>query len=150
SRTADGTRRSCAFAACGCGGALVVSNPATILLVEDEVQIRRFLRPAVESAGWRLVEAETGAAGGLEAAQCGADVIVLDLGLPDMDGIEVIRRIREWSKIPIVILSARGQDPDKIAALDAGADDYVHKPFSVSELMARVRVALRHASDRSA
>jgi two-component system, OmpR family, KDP operon response regulator KdpE len=121
-------------------------SPATILVVEDELPIRRFLRPAIESAGWRLVEAATAAAGILEATQSSPDVIILDLGLPDMDGIEVIRRVREWSPVPIIILSARGQDTDKVAALDAGADDYVQKPFNVTELMARIRVALRHAA----
>lgn len=118
----------------------------TILVIEDEVQIRRFLRPAIEGAGFRLVEASDGAEGLLQASQCGADVIVLDLGLPDIDGLKVIRRIREWSGVPIIVLSARGQEQDKVAALDAGADDYVQKPFSVVELTARVRVALRHAS----
>jgi two-component system, OmpR family, KDP operon response regulator KdpE len=124
-------------------------TPPTILVVEDELPIRRFLRPAIEAAGWRLVEAATGAVGILEATQSRPDVIILDLGLPDTDGLDVIRRVREWSAVPIVILSARGQEADKIAALDAGADDYVPKPFSVSELMARVRVALRHAASRA-
>jgi two-component system, OmpR family, KDP operon response regulator KdpE len=119
---------------------------ATILVVEDELPIRRFLRPAIEAAGWRLVEAETAAAGILEATQARPDVIVLDLGLPDTDGIEVIRRVREWSVVPIIVLSARGQEADKVAALDTGADDYVQKPFNVVELMARIRVALRHAA----
>lgn len=120
--------------------------PATILVVEDELPIRRFLRPAIEAAGWKLVEAETAAAGILEATQARPDVIVLDLGLPDADGIEVVHRVREWSALPIIILSARGQEGDKVAALDAGADDYVQKPFNVAELMARIRVALRHAA----
>ncbi len=119
--------------------------PATILVVEDELPIRRFLRPSIEAAGWRLVEAGTAAAGILEAAQARPDVIVLDLGLPDADGIEVVRRVREWSALPIIILSARGQEADKVTALDSGADDYVQKPFSVAELIARIRVALRHA-----
>ena len=122
------------------------SAPATMLIVEDELPIRRFLRPAIEAAGWRLIEAETAAAGILEASQSRPDVIVLDLGLPDVDGLEVIRRVREWSAVPIIILSARGQESDKVAALDAGADDYVQKPFNVTELMARIRVALRHAA----
>lgn len=122
---------------------------ASVLLVEDELPIRRFLRPAVESAGWRLIEAETGARGVLEASQSRPDVLVLDLGLPDIDGIQVIKRVREWSAMPIIVLSARGQEQDKIAALDAGADDYVQKPFSVGELVARIRVALRHAASRS-
>jgi two-component system KDP operon response regulator KdpE len=118
-----------------------------VLLVEDELPIRRFLRPAVEAAGWRLIEAETGQKGILEASQSRPDVIILDLGLPDIDGIQVVDRVREWSAVPIIILSARGQEKDKIAALDAGADDYVQKPFSVGELIARVRVALRHAAN---
>ena len=121
----------------------------TVLLVEDELQIRRFLRPAIESAGCRLVEAITGSEGLLQASQCGADVIILDLGLPDIDGLEVIRRIREWSRTPIIILSARGQERDKVAGLDAGADDYVQKPFGVTELVARIRVALRHTASVS-
>jgi two-component system KDP operon response regulator KdpE len=127
----------------------VTAAPAKVLLIEDELPIRRFLRPAVEAAGWRLIEAETGAHGILEASQSRPDVMILDLGLPDMDGIEVIQRIREWSAVPIVILSARGQEQDKIAALDAGADDYVQKPFSVGELVARIRVALRHSVARA-
>ena len=125
------------------------SAPACILLVEDELPIRRFLRPAIESAGWRLVEAESGQQGILEASQCRPDAIILDLGLPDMDGMDVVRRIREWSATPIIILSARGQEKDKVTSLDAGADDYVQKPFSVSELVARIRVALRHAASQN-
>jgi two-component system KDP operon response regulator KdpE len=124
-------------------------TPATVLVVEDELPIRRFLRPAVEAAGWRLIEAETGQRGILEASQSRPDVMILDLGLPDIDGLEVIRRVREWSSVPIIILSARGQEKDKITALDAGADDYVQKPFSVTELMARLRVALRHADGQT-
>jgi two-component system KDP operon response regulator KdpE len=124
----------------------VTSAPVNVLLVEDELPIRRFLRPAVAAAGWRLIEAETGQGGILEASQSQPDVIVLDLGLPDIDGIQVVQRVREWSAVPIIILSARGQENDKIGALDAGADDYVQKPFSVGELVARIRVALRHAA----
>jgi two-component system KDP operon response regulator KdpE len=116
------------------------------LLIEDELPIRRFLRPAIDAAGWRLIEAVSGQDGVLQASQSGPDVVILDLGLPDIDGIEVVRRIREWSQLPIIILSARGQEKDKIAALDAGADDYVQKPFNVGELVARIRVALRHAA----
>jgi two-component system, OmpR family, KDP operon response regulator KdpE len=118
----------------------------TVLIVEDEQPIRRFLRPSIEAAGWRLIEAATGKAGILEASQSRPDAIILDLGLPDMDGLSVIERIREWSQVPIIILSARGQETDKVRALDAGADDYVQKPFSVSELLARIRVALRRAA----
>lgn len=122
---------------------------AKVLLVEDELPIRRFLRPAIEAAGWRLVETDTGERGILEASQCQPDVVILDLGLPDMDGIQVIQRIREWSAVPIIILSARGLESEKIAALDAGADDYVQKPFGVGELVARIRVALRHAASQA-
>ena len=124
-------------------------TPASVLLVEDELPIRRFLRPAMEAAQWRLIEAETGQGGILEASQSRPDVIILDLGLPDIDGIDVIRRVREWSAVPIIILSARGQETDKITALDAGADDYIQKPFSVNELIARVRVALRRAASQA-
>ena len=117
-----------------------------IVLIEDEVQIRRFLRVALTGLGYRLFEAATGEEGLVEAATRQPELIILDLGLPDLDGFEVIRRLREWATIPIIILSARGQERDKIAALDAGADDYVSKPFGVGELLARMRVALRHAA----
>ncbi|TWT45371.1 KDP operon transcriptional regulatory protein KdpE [Phycisphaerae bacterium RAS1] len=127
----------------------MTAAPAIVLLVEDEVSIRRFLRPAIDAAGWSLIEAETGQKSLLEASQSRPDVIILDLGLPDMDGIEVVGRVREWSTVPIIVLSARGQEKDKIAALDAGADDYVQKPFSIGELVARIRVALRHAAGRA-
>jgi two-component system, OmpR family, KDP operon response regulator KdpE len=119
------------------------AGPA-VVLIEDEPQIRRFLRAALVSQGYRLFEAATGEAGLVEAATRQPDIVILDLGLPDVDGLEVIRRLREWTAIPIIILSARGQERDKIAALDAGADDYVSKPFGVGELLARMRVALRH------
>ncbi len=117
-----------------------------IVLIEDEPQIRRFLRATLVSQGYRLFEAATGADGLLEAATRQADVIIVDLGLPDMDGLDVIRRLREWATVPIIVLSARGQERDKVTALDAGADDYVSKPFSAGELLARIRVALRHAA----
>jgi two-component system, OmpR family, KDP operon response regulator KdpE len=117
-----------------------------VVLVEDEPQIRRFLRATLGSEGYRLFEVSTGADGLVEVAQRQPDVVVLDLGLPDMDGLEVIRRLREWSTVPIIVLSARGQERDKVGALDAGADDYVSKPFSAGELLARIRVALRHAA----
>jgi two-component system, OmpR family, KDP operon response regulator KdpE len=119
---------------------------ASVLLIEDEPQIRRFLRAALGAHGYRLVEAESGEDGLLQAATRQPDLIVLDLGLPDLDGLDVIRRLREWASMPIIVLSARGQERDKIAALDAGADDYVGKPFAVGELLARLRVALRHAA----
>src|SRR5574337_1590917 len=121
------------------------SGPA-VVLIEDERPIRRFLRAALASQGYRLFEAVTGEEGLAEVAVRQPDVVILDLGLPDIDGLEVIRRLREWSGVPIVVLSARGQERDKIAALDAGADDYVSKPFGVGELLARMRVVLRHAA----
>jgi len=116
----------------------------TLLLIEDEPAMRRFLRASL--AGHKLVEASTGAEGLLLAASRAPDVILLDLGLPDIDGLDVTRRLREWTTTPIIVLSARHQDDDKVAALDAGADDYLTKPFSLQELLARVRVAARHAS----
>jgi two-component system, OmpR family, KDP operon response regulator KdpE len=120
-----------------------------IVVVEDEPDIRRFLRASLLSKGYRLVEAATGREG-LEAAETRQpDLVILDLGLPDMDGLEVIRRLREWSLVPIIVLSAKGQETTKVAALDAGADDYIAKPFGVSELLARMRVSLRHAARSS-
>jgi two-component system KDP operon response regulator KdpE len=117
-----------------------------VLVIEDERPIRRFLRSALDSAGYRVIEVGTGEEGLREAATRSPDAVLLDLGLPDRDGIEVTRRLREWSQVPILVLSARGQERDKVAALDAGADDYVTKPFAVGELLARIRVALRHRS----
>jgi two-component system KDP operon response regulator KdpE len=114
-----------------------------ILLIEDEPQMRRFLRITLQTQGYRLVESETGSDGLLQAAARSPDVVLLDLGLPDMDGLAVTERLREWTQLPIIIISAREQD--KVKALDAGADDYLTKPFSAGELMARIRVALRHA-----
>jgi two-component system, OmpR family, KDP operon response regulator KdpE len=116
-----------------------------VVIIEDEPQIRRFLRATLSTQGFRLVEAVTGEDGLVQAATRQPDIVILDLGLPDVDGLDVIRRLREWTAVPIVVLSARGQERDKIAALDAGADDYVSKPFGVGELLARMRVALRHA-----
>ncbi|HEV3348048.1 MAG TPA: response regulator [Methylomirabilota bacterium] len=124
-----------------------VSPPSpVVVLIEDEPQIRRFLRATLGSSGYRLHEATSGEDGLVEAATRQPDVVILDLGLPDIDGLQVIRRLREWSTVPIIVLSARGQEGDKVAALDAGADDYVSKPFAVGELLARLRVALRHAA----
>jgi two-component system, OmpR family, KDP operon response regulator KdpE len=117
-----------------------------VVVIEDEPQIRRFLGPTLAGEGYQVVEAVTGEDGILQAATRQPDMVILDLGLPDMDGLDVIRRLREWTTVPIIVLSARGQERDKIAALDAGADDYVAKPFAVGELLARMRVALRHAS----
>ena len=121
-----------------------------VVVIEDEPQIRRFLRASLATQGFRLVEAVTGEDGLVQAATRQPDIVILDLGLPDMDGLEVIRRLREWTAVPIVVLSARGQERDKIAALDAGADDYVSKPFGVGELLARMRVALRPRGRRGA
>jgi len=121
----------------------------TVLVIDDESQMRRFLRSSLAANGCKLIEAANGTEGLAEAASQHPDVILLDLGLPDIDGIEVTRRLREWTDTPIIILSARGQDQDKIAALDAGADDYLTKPFSLPELLARIRVAERHAERRS-
>jgi two-component system KDP operon response regulator KdpE len=126
------------------GAGIMLKTGELILLIEDEVQMRRFLRVAIESEDYRLVEAETGKDGLVKAAVWNPDVVLLDLGLPDMDGIEVIKRLREWSKVPIIIISAREQENDKIRALDFGADDYLTKPFGVGELLARIRVAGRH------
>lgn len=121
-----------------------MKNTAIIIIVEDEAQIRRFLRTVLTSEGYHVIEAETGRHGLSEAATRKPDLIILDLGLPDMDGVEVVKGIRAWSSVPIIILSARAQEMDKISTLDAGADDYLVKPFSVGELLARIRVALRH------
>jgi two-component system, OmpR family, KDP operon response regulator KdpE len=117
-----------------------------VLLIEDEPQMRRFLRTALESNDYRLVEAGTAKEGLAHAASRNPDVILLDLGLPDRDGLEVARELREWSGTPIIVISARGQEEDKVKALDLGADDYLTKPFGVEELLARIRVALRHAA----
>ncbi len=117
-----------------------------ILLIEDEAPMRRFLRAALGAHPYRLLEADTMRAGLALAAGHAPDVILLDLGLPDGDGLDATSRIREWSTTPIIVLSARGLEGDKVAALDAGADDYLTKPFSVGELLARIRVALRHAT----
>jgi two-component system KDP operon response regulator KdpE len=119
---------------------------ASILVIEDEPEIRSFLRTSLATAGMKVVEAETGERGATSAGTHRPDLAIVDLGLPDFDGIEVIRRIRAWSKIPIIVLSARAQEQAKIDAFDAGADDYVTKPFGVGELLARIKVALRHAS----
>ncbi|HEX2854755.1 MAG TPA: response regulator [Opitutaceae bacterium] len=116
-----------------------------ILVVDDERQIRRLLRITLEAAGYRVREAETGTLGLNEAAVQRPDAVILDLSLPDLSGLEILRRLREWSQIPVLILSVRSEEQDKIAALDAGADDYLSKPFSGGELLARMRVLLRRA-----
>jgi len=123
-----------------------VSAPAAVLVVEDEPEIRRFLRTTLAAEGYRVIEAENGQRGAIEAGTHKPDLAIVDLGLPDIDGVEVIRRIRAWSPMPIVVLSARALETAKVQALDAGADDYITKPFGVAELLARVRVALRHAA----
>jgi two-component system KDP operon response regulator KdpE len=117
-----------------------------ILLIEDEPQMRRFLRAALGAQDFRLMEATTAREGLAQAAGRNPDVILLDLGLPDRDGLEVTRELREWTATPIIVLSARGREQDKVAALDLGADDYLTKPFGVEELLARIRVALRHSA----
>ncbi len=117
-----------------------------VLLIEDEPQMRRFLRTALDANDYRLVEAATAKEGLAHAAARNPDVILLDLGLPDRDGLDVTRELREWSGTPIIVISARGREEDKVKALDLGADDYLTKPFGVDELLARIRVALRHAA----
>jgi two-component system KDP operon response regulator KdpE len=126
-----------------------MENLATILLIEDERQMRRFLRVTLQSERYALIEAETAAEGLSQAATRNPDIVLLDLGLPDMDGLEVIKKLREWSTVPIIVISAREQEGDKIKALDEGADDYLTKPFGSGELLARIRVALRHAVPKS-
>ena len=120
-----------------------------VLVIEDEPQMRRFLRVSLVSHGFRLVEATTAAEGLGLAASHNPEVVLLDLGLPDGDGMGVARRVREWSPMPIIVISARGREADKVEALDAGADDYLTKPFGINELLARIRVALRHAQQAS-
>jgi two-component system KDP operon response regulator KdpE len=121
-----------------------------VLVVEDEPQVMRFLRATLSAHRYRLVEATTGQQALVEAATRSPDLILLDLGLPDLDGVEVTRRLREWSATPIIVVSARGREGDKVQALDAGADDYLTKPFGVDELLARMRVAFRNAARAAA
>jgi two-component system KDP operon response regulator KdpE len=120
------------------------------LVVDDEPQIRRLLRVTLEANGYRVLDAGTGQEGIVHAAMHRPEVVILDLGLPDLDGVEVVKRLREWSQVPIVILSVRDNEEDKVAALDAGADDYVTKPFSSAELLARLRAALRRTQPPTA
>jgi len=121
-----------------------VTDPASVaVLVEDELQIRRFVRSALETENWRVFEAETVKQGLIEAGTRKPDVVILDLGLPDGNGIDFLRDLRAWSAVPVIVLSARSEETDKIEALDAGADDYLTKPFGVGELLARVRAVLR-------
>ena len=116
----------------------------SILLIEDEPQMRRFLRVTLQAHGYQLIESATGQDGLIQVATRNPDVVLLDLGLPDIDGLEVTKRLREWSKVPLIVISAREQEEDKVRALDAGADDYLTKPFGAGELLARIRVSLRH------
>lgn len=120
--------------------------PPLILVIEDEAPIRKFLRVSLASEEYRIEESETGKKGLTMAASQPPDLVILDLGLPDIDGLDVLRSLREWLSAPVIVLSARGQERDKVAALDAGADDYLTKPFGVGELLARVRVAFRHSA----
>jgi len=121
-----------------------IPNPV-VLVIDDEIQIRRLLRITLEANGYKMIEAANGQAGLVEAAMRRPDIVILDLGLPDLDGVSVLKRLREWSQVPVLVVSVRDRDDDKIAALDQGADDYITKPFSTSELLARLRVARRHA-----
>ena len=120
-----------------------------VLVVEDDSQMRRFLRTTLSALDYRVVEAETAAEALVAITSHNPDVILLDLGLPDGDGIDVTRRIRAWNRVPIIVLSARGREEDKVAALNEGADDYLTKPFGVNELLARIRAALRRAAPAS-
>ena len=117
-----------------------------VLLIEDEAPLVRFLRATLESHGYRVFDVGSGKDALLQAASRVPDLVLLDLGLPDMDGMEVVRKLRTWSRVPVLVVSARGRERDKVDALDAGADDYLTKPFGVEELLARVRVALRHVA----
>jgi two-component system, OmpR family, KDP operon response regulator KdpE len=122
----------------------MANNKTLILLIEDEPQMRRFLRVTLQSQGFELIEADCGQSGLTQAATRNPDVVLLDLGLPDIDGLTALAGIREWSQVPVIVISAREQEQDKITALDSGADDYLIKPFNAGELLARIRVALRH------
>ena len=115
----------------------------TVLVIDDEVQILRLLRITLEAAGYSVLEADTGKIGLEEAARCQPDAIILDLGLPDMGGPEVLKQLREWSKLPVLVLTVLAEEREKVAALDAGADDYLTKPFGSAELTARIRAILR-------
>jgi len=126
--------------------AMTAQNSPRILVIEDEPPIRKFLRISLESHGYVIIESDTAAKGIGSAIAEPPDAVILDLGLPDQDGLDVITRLREWSRVPIIVVSARGREADKVTALDAGADDYLTKPFSVGELLARLRVALRHSA----
>jgi two-component system KDP operon response regulator KdpE len=128
-------------------GVITVENKIRILIIDDEPQMRRMLRVALAAHGYEIREAANGQEGIEKAADFMADIVLLDLTLPDMDGLEVIRNLREWLSTPIIVLSVKEQEDDKIAALDAGADDYITKPFRMGELLARVRAAFRHIAN---
>jgi two-component system KDP operon response regulator KdpE len=123
-----------------------MTNDSSVLLIEDEQEIRRFLRNTLPAHGYRLYEAVSGSEGLAQAQARNPDLVLVDLGLPDMDGLDVIVKLREWTQTPIIVLSARGQEQVKVTALDSGADDYMTKPFGIEELLARLRTALRHAA----
>jgi two-component system, OmpR family, KDP operon response regulator KdpE len=122
----------------------VSEQPIRVLVVDDEPQIRRFLRTSLSAHGYHVIEAACGKEAIVSMTTERPDIVILDLGLPDMDGLNIIHRVREWSNIPMLVLSVRGREDEKIAALDGGADDYVTKPFNMGELLARIRAALRH------
>lgn len=127
------------------------TSPARVLVIDDEPQIRRFLEIGLRAQGYRVSQAENGRSGLEALAMAGADVVVLDLGLPDLDGLAVLQELRQWSQVPVVVLTVRAGESEKVAVLDAGANDYVTKPFGVQELMARIRVLLRtHAAGEGA
>lgn len=126
-----------------------MSNGAKILVIDDEAEIRKLLKVGLTAHGYDFMEAASGKDGIYQAAVSRPDIIILDMGLPDLEGPDIVKQIREWSQVPIIILSVRGQDQDKVNALDIGADDYLTKPFSMTELMARIRVALRHQFNNS-
>ena len=121
-------------------------NGLRILVVDDERAIRRYLRASLASRGYTVIEAAGGEEALRQVVEAHPDMLILDLGLPDVDGVDVVRRLREWSRVPVLILSVRDREDDKVAALDAGADDYLTKPFGLGELMARIRVAMRHST----
>lgn len=127
-----------------------MSQPTTVLVIDDEPQIRKFLRISLASQGYNVLEAATGAEGLSQVALNRPDVVVLDLGLPDMDGQQVLRDIREWSSVPVLVLSVRASEAQKVQALDSGANDYVTKPFGIQEFLARIRALLRQAPSADA
>jgi two-component system KDP operon response regulator KdpE len=126
-----------------------MTHPARVLVVDDEPAIHRFLTPALLANDYKVLKADNGSDALRQIAADAPDIVILDLGLPDMDGKDVIARVREWSNVPIIVLSARDREAEKITALDRGADDFVNKPFGVGELMARLRTALRHRMQRN-